>query len=41
MEPIERLLAVFPKRTISLGELEQLIQPFVRKRQILHTFLMC
>ncbi|XWN52049.1 DUF2220 domain-containing protein [Anoxybacillus flavithermus] len=30
MEQIERLLAVFPKRTISLGELEQLIQPFVR-----------
>gem|GEM_PF-6591468 len=30
MEPIERLLAAFPKRTISLGELEQLIQPFVR-----------
>ncbi|ANB57525.1 hypothetical protein GFC29_1336 [Anoxybacillus sp. B7M1] len=30
MEQIERLLAAFPKRTISLGELEQLIQPFAR-----------
>lgn len=29
MEQIERLLAAFPKRTISIAELEQLIQPFV------------